>query len=147
MIEGASVLRLTTPPANVDDVHDFVVAELDRHPDLNAMDRMVFLTALVELATNVIQHADTGFGVTCTFSLRVGHDRIEAELSDTAEDGGIKLVAREMPTDEMAESGRGIALIQALVDDLRYERVGDRNLWSITKNTTRPVVPDLSAVS
>jgi len=34
---------------------------------------------------------------------------------------------------ELAESGRGMALIQALVDDLHYERVGDRNLWSIEK--------------
>lgn len=146
MIDGGSVLRLTTPPANVNDVHDFVIAELDRHPDLNPMDRMVFVTALVELATNVIQHADTGFGVTCTFSLRVGQDCIEAELSDTAEDGGIKLVARGMPDDELAESGRGIALIQALVDDLRYERVGDRNLWSITKKTTHPDSPDVPVI-
>lgn len=146
MVEGPSVLRLTTPPADVNDVHDFVIAELNRHPDLNAMDRMVFVTALIELATNVIQHADTGAGVTCTLSLRVGHDRIEAQLSDTAEDGGIKLVARGMPADEMAESGRGIALIQALVDELRYERVGDRNLWSIAKSTTHPGSPDVSVV-
>ena len=133
MADGACVLRLTTPPDDVNDVHDFVVAELDRHPDLNAMDRTAFVTALVELATNVIRHADTGGGVTCTLSLRVGPDRLEAHLSDAAEIGGIELVARGMPVDELAESGRGIALIQALVDDLRYERVGDLNLWSITK--------------
>ncbi|MFC5931640.1 ATP-binding protein [Cryobacterium melibiosiphilum] len=137
------MLRLTPPPGDVNDVHDFVVAELNRHPDLNTIDRMAFVTALIELATNVIQHADTGVGVTCTLSLRISHDRIEAQLSDTAEDRGIKLVAREMPDDELAESGRGIALIHALVDNFHYERVGDRNLWSITKNITRPGSPDI----
>lgn len=135
MIETEGTLRLIAPPANVNDVHDFVEVELNRHPDLSDRDRMAFETALIELASNVIQHADadTGFGVACTLTLRVDSDSIVARLSDTAEDGGFKLVAHGLPKDDLAEAGRGIAFIQALVDDLCYKRVGDRNLWSITK--------------
>lgn len=36
--------------------------------------------------------------------------------------------------DAFAESGRGIALIQALVTDFDYERTASRNLWSIRKD-------------
>ena len=133
MIETEGTLRLIAPPANVNDVHDFVELELNRHPDLSDRDRMTFETALIELASNVIQHADTGLGVACTLTLRVDSDSIRARLSDTAEDGGFKLMAHGLPKDDLAESGRGIAFIQALVDDLCYDRVGDRNFWSITK--------------
>ena len=133
MTKPAGILRLIAPPADVNDVHDFVEVELNRHPDLNDTDRMTFTTALIELASNVIQHADTGLGVSCTLTLRVEEDSMTAQLSDSAEDGGIKLVAHGLPEDDLAESGRGIAFIQALVDDLHYTRIGDRNLWIITK--------------
>jgi serine/threonine-protein kinase RsbW len=139
--DPAGVLKLSSPPDDVNDVHDFVEAQLSRHPDLDELDRMKFLTALIELASNVIQHADTGSGVTCTLVLRVDHQNIHAQLSDSSEVGGIKLATGRMPEDELAESGRGIAFIQALVDDLHYERVGDRNLWSITKKRS-PVPPE-----
>jgi serine/threonine-protein kinase RsbW len=141
LFDAPGVLKLSSPPDDVNDVHDFVEAELSLHPDLDDLDRMKFLTALIELASNVIQHADTGSGVTCTLVLRVDDENIHAQLSDSSEVGGIKLVAGRMPADELAESGRGIAFIQALVDDLHYERVGDRNLWSITKKRS-PLPPE-----
>jgi serine/threonine-protein kinase RsbW len=131
--DAAGVLKLSSPPGDVNNVHDFVEVELSRHPDLDDLDRMKFLTALIELASNVIQHADTGSGVTCTLVLRVDDESIQAQLSDSSEVGGIKLVTGSMPEDELAESGRGIAFIQALVDDLHYERMDGRNVWSITK--------------
>jgi len=93
---------------------------------------MAFETALIELASNVIQHSETDSGVTCVLSIGVEADRLFARLSDTADAGGITLAGHTMPGD-LAESGRGIALIQALVADLRYERVGDRNLWSFER--------------
>ena len=133
MTEAEAVLRFIAPPANVNDVHDFVEAELDRYPDLTDEDRMTFETALVELASNVIQHANVGLVVSCTLTLRVDSDSFAARISDTAEDGGIELISLGLPEDDLAESGRGIALIEALVDDLRVERSGDRNVWSITK--------------
>lgn len=132
MSDGARTLLLISPPDDVDAVHELVEALWLDHPGVDAMDRMAFETALIELASNVLQHSDAGSGVTCVLSIGADSDRLHARLSDTAEAGGITLAGRAMP-DELAESGRGIALIQALVDDLHYERVGDRNLWSIEK--------------
>jgi serine/threonine-protein kinase RsbW len=35
--------------------------------------------------------------------------------------------------DALAESGRGLALVQMVVDDLRYERVADQNRWTVRR--------------
>ena len=41
----------------------------------------------------------------------------------------------ELP-DEMAESGRGLWLAKATLDDLQYARAGDRNTWKLVRNRT-----------
>ena len=41
-----------------------------------------------------------------------------------------------MMPEELAESGRGIALIQALVDELEYVRSGSSNHWRISRSRT-----------
>jgi len=58
---------------------------------------------------------------------------LRAELIDTADPPGVDTGPREMP-DAFAESGRGIALIQALVTVFDHERTASRNLWSISKD-------------
>ena len=133
MPERPATFRFSSPPADVDSVHDFLETVWVDHPDIDEMDKMAFETALIELASNVFQHADTGSGVTCVLSVRADDDRLQADLSDTSEIGGVTFVRAELP-DDMAESGRGLAFIQMLVDDLRYERVEGRNIWSISKN-------------
>ena len=35
--------------------------------------------------------------------------------------------------DASAESGRGLALVGMVVDELRYEREGDRNRWTVRR--------------
>ena len=36
----------------------------------------------------------------------------------------------------MAESGRGLWLAKATLDDLQYARMGDRNTWKLVRNRT-----------
>ncbi|MFB2583116.1 ATP-binding protein [Herbiconiux sp. P15] len=133
MTEERKNLVFIAPPDDVDAVHEFLETVWAANPEVSEHDRMAFETALVELAANVIQHAAGEGGVTCVLTVNADENGLTASLTDTADAGGIVLVARSMP-DELAESGRGIALIQALVDDLRYERIDERNVWSITKS-------------
>jgi serine/threonine-protein kinase RsbW len=125
-------LVFSAPPDDVDAVHEFLETVWEANPGVSEFDRMAFETALIELASNVIQHAAGEGGVTCVLTVEADENGLSASLADTADAGGIVLMDRSMP-DELSESGRGIALIQALVDDLRYERVDERNVWSISR--------------
>ena len=131
------LLVFESPPQDVTAVHEFLAAVWGADTTVSEDERMALELALVELTSNVIEHAGVGEGVTCRLVLDIDADAISARLSDTAEPGGIALsdVAlsdRAMP-DEMAEGGRGLALVQMLVDHLGYERVGDANVWTIRR--------------
>jgi serine/threonine-protein kinase RsbW len=132
MTKHENTFLFSSPPTDVDAVHDFLEGIWEAHPDIGGMDKMAFETALIELASNVIQHADTGDGVTCVMTITADEGQLRAQFSDTAEAGGIRMLRATMP-DELAESGRGLAFMQMLVDEVRYERVAERNVWSLTK--------------
>jgi len=125
-------LRMSSPPDDVDTVHDLLEIVWTEVPAIGMEDRFSFETALIELASNVMRHADPGSGVSCTLLIETFPDRIEATLSDSGEPGDVQLADRDMP-DVLAESGRGIPLIQALVDELRYDRTDGINRWHITR--------------
>lgn len=125
-------MMMTTPPDDVDRVHEFLEHVWHDVPTIGMMDRFGFETALIELAANIIRHADNGEGLECTVRVETRDKVIIAMLTDTGVSGNIYLGEREMP-DELDESGRGLLLIKALVDELHYERFGDRNRWRISK--------------
>jgi serine/threonine-protein kinase RsbW len=125
-------LLISTPPDDVDDVHALLESVWRDSAHVLELDRISFETALIELASNVIRHADSGHGVTATLTIEVSGDQIKANLKDSGKPGNIELGNRSMPTD-LSESGRGIALIQALVDELNYERDANHNHWQIIR--------------
>ena len=123
-------VSMSSPPDDVDTVHSLLEDVWRSETHISVIDRISFETALIELVSNVIRHADSGLGVICTLTVEVASDRIDATLRDTGEPGDVELIGRAMP-DDLAESGRGIPLIQALVDDLTYEREGNLNRWNL----------------
>jgi serine/threonine-protein kinase RsbW len=137
MAEGTDhTLTLMAPPDDVDVVHDLLATVWADYPGVSAIDRMSFETALIELAANVILHSRTDAGVQCDMTVAVVDGRIEARLSDTGLPGGVELASRSMP-DEMSETGRGIPLIQALVDVVEYDHSDSRNHWRISRTLER----------
>ena len=123
---------LTVPPRDLTAVHELLDALWRDLPELRAADRLAFGTALVELAGNVVEHADDGCGVTCTIRVTAADDALAALLQDTGRATDVELTPRAMP-DVLAERGRGIPLIQRLVDDIAYERDGALNSWRIER--------------
>ncbi|WP_166788320.1 MULTISPECIES: ATP-binding protein [Cryobacterium] len=132
MTDSDTTLALSTPPDDIDTVQDFVQRVLEPHSDIVDIDRFAFETALVELASNVIQHAAAGTGITCVLSIHADDHELSARISDTGTAGAVTLSGPVLP-DDLAESGRGLALIQMLVDSVHFERVGDRNVWTISR--------------
>jgi serine/threonine-protein kinase RsbW len=127
---------MAVPPGDVDAVHALLEAVWADAPDIPMMERFKFETALLELASNVVKHADGGSGLWCTLEIDAHSDSIQATVFDDGEPSDDRiLVPRDMP-DALSESGRGIAMIQALVDDLVYSREGTMNRWHISRRFT-----------
>lgn len=121
-----------TPPDEVGVVHSALETLWAQEGDVDEMDRMMFETALVEIVSNVIQHGTSATTNICNLRLSANEAALKAVLEENASFARIDLSPRDMP-DEFAETGRGLALIQALVDDFDYHRIQDRNIWTITK--------------
>ena len=124
-----------SPPDTLDAVHELLQTVWEKSPEVSLENQIRFETALIELVSNVFRHADTGDGVACALNIDITDMQIEAQLRDTGEPGDFKLIEATMP-DELAESGRGIALIQAVVDEFTYEQEGEHNIWKILRRFT-----------
>ena len=129
------VLDLPVTPEAIDEVQDALARFWERDADVTMLDRIRFETALVEIVGNVVEHAyalDSSNGHEAERALQVrlllDPATIGAEVSDNGKPNEIDLGQVTMP-DEDAESGRGLALALAAVDDMRYERSGGRNRW------------------
>jgi serine/threonine-protein kinase RsbW len=126
------VRELTSPPDTVDEVHDLLDRMWDAEPSISAEDRMRFETALIELATNVVQHADPGTGVAWAVRVTCAESFLTAELTDSAPALVFDPTAeRAMPPD-LAEDGRGLAFVRLLVDTATFSSTAAGNTWLIT---------------
>ena len=124
-----------SPPDTLDAVHELLQTVWEKSPEVSPENQMRFETALIELVSNVFRHADSGDGVACALTVDITDMHVAAQLRDTGEPGNFKLIEATMP-DELAESGRGIALIQAVVDEFTYEQEGEHNIWRIVRKLT-----------
>ncbi|MEO5851860.1 MAG: ATP-binding protein [Nocardioides sp.] len=134
---GEYTLTGLAVPAGLDDLHDLLERIGTEHPQLSAADLMLFETAVIEIAGNVVEHGRPPGEVHWTFTLAVLEDRIEATLSDDGVpfEGGDALPDAEMP-DALAEGGRGFALAGAVLDELDYRRTDGANHWQLVRNRT-----------
>ncbi|MFD1715880.1 ATP-binding protein [Amnibacterium flavum] len=131
----ARTLEFSVPPADVDTVHQLLEEVWTDAPPVDIMDRYRFETALVELASNVMRHADDGSGLACVLTVEVSPRSLRACLLDSGIEGDVDLDREMPPTDD--ESGRGIPLIRALVDRVEYSRADGVNRWEIHRALLR----------
>ncbi|MBT2503825.1 ATP-binding protein [Curtobacterium sp. ISL-83] len=130
-VAPAHVLDLACPPDDVNAVHAFLASVWDREPSVSVEDRMALELALIELASNVIEHAGGDHGVTCSLRLDIGSDVIDVALLDDGSPAVVDPSTAHLPdADALAESGRGLALVQMVLEDLRYERLDTANRWT-----------------
>ncbi len=129
--ENARVV-FEAPPSTVDTVHELLTEFWERLPEVSMMDRFSFETALIELSSNVMRHADDGTGLTCELEICCTGDTLTAELFDTGQPGGVFLASPDMP-ELSAEGGRGLPIIHSLVHSVSYDRSSGRNRWLLMR--------------
>ncbi|MCP3423592.1 ATP-binding protein [Nocardioides pinisoli] len=127
-IEGLAV------PRDMEQLHDLLERASTEHPHIPASDVMMFETAVMELANNVVEHGRPVGQVAWRFSLEVSADSLTARLADSGEEyaGWDAAASHDMPG-EMAESGRGLPLASAVLDELDYQRDGASNVWTMVR--------------
>lgn len=121
VLEGFAV------PEQLDAVHTLLAQAADEHPELDPMDVMLFETAIIEIANNVVEYGRPEGEVRWKFVIRVRDEQIEAELDDTGQTF-TPAQGRQMPGED-AEGGRGLPLAEALLDKIEFTRMGDTNHW------------------
>jgi serine/threonine-protein kinase RsbW len=105
-------------------------------PFVQDMDQMTITTAVIESASNIVQHAEP-----------VGEDPVELgvdiEVRSTVLQARVSAYHAKPPFGPMepgtpgeeAESGRGLALIEALVTTVTFERQDGTNTWVLTRSS------------
>lgn len=124
-------------PRDMEQLHDLLEQASSEHPHVPPADVMMFETAVMEVANNVVEHGRPAGQVRWQFSLRVLPDALTARLSDSGEEypGWHADGVPDMPG-EMAESGRGLALASAVLDELDYQREDGVNVWVMRRDLT-----------
>ncbi|SBS73593.1 ATP-binding protein [uncultured Microbacterium sp.] len=124
-LEGPADLTL------VDAVHDALADLWSRVPEVSDEDRMLFALAVSEVATNVVEHAEGPEHPTVTIRLEVDATTLTAVMTDDADPALIRLDRVTMPGED-AESGRGLALALAALDDLQHDPTHG-NVWLLRR--------------
>lgn len=121
----------------IEAIHNELDALWDDAAFVPDMDRMTFATAVIEAAANIVQHAvpvaEKPVEIDVDISVRPA--RLVARVSAyNAREPFASDMQASMPDSE-AESGRGLALIEALVTTVTFERQDGTNTWVLTRNT------------
>lgn len=95
-------------------------------------DRTLFTLAVSEVTTNIVQHSAEDSPVKLSVEIRSTPDDLTAVIRDSAPPAGIDWHAIAMP-DEDSESGRGLALAQAALDDFSHRFDDDGNTWTLRR--------------
>lgn len=120
------------PDELLDAVHALLERAWAAHPEVGEVDRMMIVTAVGEIAANVVEHGATA--TVASLSVAVDDDGVRVELWDDGDPLPADTVtSATMPDDPLAESGRGIALARDAMDELTYRRDGERNHWSMAR--------------
>lgn len=122
--------------AALDRVHELLEQLWRDAGDVALEDRVRFETAVTEIAGNIVVHASDGRPLDFTLHVRADPDRIEARFRDAGRRADVDLTAARLPAD-LAESGRGLALALAAVDELEYRRDGAVNCWRVMRRRSR----------
>ena len=131
------VLHATSGPQFPAEIHRALDEAWVAHPEVPEVIRMGVSIAAVEVGNNILEHAGHGRDLRIRMDLRVLGGKVRVEFTDDGLPAAINLAAIRMP-DPMAESGRGLALARAFLNDLSYQRDATGNHWTLVSESFAP---------
>jgi serine/threonine-protein kinase RsbW len=125
-------LRLRAPvePACLDRTHELLDQLWLEQPDVAETDKIMFSTAVLEVANNIVSH---GAGGTVSVVLQGDARQLEAQFCDDGTAVEVDLDAAALP-DDLAESGRGLALVRMAVDEFSYRHSDGFSCWHLVRH-------------
>lgn len=124
-LEGRATLEA------LDDVH--ALFERITEP-VASIDLMLFETAVVEVIGNVVAHGQLPGEVDYVLDLEVADGELVGVVRESGKTWPVDLDTLMPP--ESAESGRGLPLIRAVLDDFSFAREGDSSVWRLRRCRT-----------
>lgn len=121
------VLETEAGPGALGDIETALDRTWTAHPNVPAIVRMHMGIAAGEIGANICEHAAAGRTVRIWMDIRVLPSQVHIEFTDDGSPAHVDLAAVTMPEDT-AERGRGLALAQAVLEELSYRRA-ELNHW------------------
>ncbi len=123
-------------PTLLDAVYELLGGLWAVEPHIGETDRMMFETAVTEIAGNIVGHG--GADVEMTLRLWARPDRVVARFEDNGRALSPDVVTVAAMPGDMDETGRGVALVKATVDEVRYQREDEHNKWTLVRLLHQP---------
>lgn len=123
-LQGRSDLRF------VDEILDAVEGLWEDASHVTDENRMMFMLAVSEIATNLVKHNEDPVSIWVT--LTADHDQLEAVLQDDAAVLEIDWEKIAQASDE-DESGRGMALVRSVLHEFHSDSVPPGNQWTLVR--------------
>ena len=137
---GRLVLSAPADPEVMDLVHALLEHLFAHAPQVDDGTRMKFEMSVIEILGNIVEHAyahdsalpevDPSEARRFEIVLLADQTDLVATLADNGMPVSLDLSDVSMP-DELAESGRGLALASAALDALDFARIEGRNHWRL----------------
>ncbi|SDK73791.1 serine/threonine-protein kinase RsbW [Nocardioides sp. YR527] len=122
-------------PDQLDHVHALLERAGREHPEIDPIDLMLFDTAVIEIANNVVEHGRPRGKVRWRLTVSIGEAEIVADLYDSAQPADVAFDTAMPEAD--ADSGRGLPLACALLDELTVTREPGANRWRMVRHLAR----------
>jgi serine/threonine-protein kinase RsbW len=125
-------------PESLELVHELLEDMWENETGIELMDRIRFETAVIEVASNIIEHSQPASTDPIRFLLELecSPQSLYAEFNDNAKPAGIDLAATKLPADT-SPSGRGLALAKVALDEFSYAKQDAGNRWTLLCRRTK----------
>lgn len=130
-----SLVEIDRSFSSIDRVLDELTDVWRRNPWVGEFDRMAAQTAIVELATNIVRYALPDADDKAELTVLIADGALRADVFDHGPKFAGDVHDQVMP-DPLAESGRGLGVIAALMHTFSYTRSADGNHWMIVRSLT-----------